>query len=340
MSGIKTASNAKTNYFDCKFQTSEEAAVRLVCFSPQKRKVLQSAYEKKSPVKIEANLNTRKRLNTDSEEYTIPKNARVTSSEIEFPFNESLDDNLHTVNQALQANIYKSVDLKVKIITKDENKQVIVKDTKSKYKCDALVADETDCIKVVLWQNLINKITTGKCYHFKHLTVRIFDDCKFLNTNELTSVEEIHEIQNVKIDAPEIKDNLLMAQVVGVNIKKSASCLACNKTLPTEEGEDQGDDQEITCTNCNITTLASFCGTKLVAQIVIKTTNELASYTCFNDAIDSFLKNTKCTKSLAEIEITELKQLLLKAGQQRIIVDKTAKIIAQFLPTSDLEVLE
>ena len=113
-----------------------------------------------------------------------------------------------------------SVDLKVKIITKEQNKQLIVKNAKTTYKCDTTVVDHTNSIKLVLWEDLIDKVITGKCYHFTNLTVRIFDDVKFVNTNELSAVKEIEEIPNVKMDTPDIKDNLVMAQVVGVNIKK------------------------------------------------------------------------------------------------------------------------
>ncbi len=113
-----------------------------------------------------------------------------------------------------------SVDLKVKIITKEQNKQLIVKNAKTTYKCDTTVVDHTNSIKLVLWEDLIDKVITGKCYHFTNLTVHIFDDVKFVNTNELSAVKEIEEIPNVKMDTPDIKDNLVMAQVVGVNIKK------------------------------------------------------------------------------------------------------------------------
>ena len=77
LSKIKTASNGTTNYFDLKLQTSDDKTVRLVCFSPPKRSVLLTAYEKRSPVKIAANLNPKKRLNSDLEEYTVPKSAKI-----------------------------------------------------------------------------------------------------------------------------------------------------------------------------------------------------------------------------------------------------------------------
>ena len=140
-------------------------------------------------------------------------------SNVEFSYNEAIDDHLHSVKEALGANVYTSVDLKVKIITKEQNKQVIVKNTKTTYKCDTIVADDTDSMKLLLWEDMIDKVLTGRCYHFTNLTVRIFDDVKFVNTNELSVVKEIEEIPNVKMDAPDIKDNLVMGQVVVVNIE-------------------------------------------------------------------------------------------------------------------------
>lgn len=71
----------------------------------------------------------------------------------------------------------------------------------------------------------------------------------------------------------------------------------------------------------------------MVAQIIVKTTTqELDTYTCFNDGIESFLKNIKSLKSLTQIEQAEVKPLILKSGKHTIIGDKKAKIIAQFLP--------
>ena len=78
-------------------------------------------------------------------------------TELKFDFKENLDNHLHAVSQALQANIYTTVDLKVKVIIKEENKNPIVQDTKTRYKCDTLVADETGCAKLVLWENTINR---------------------------------------------------------------------------------------------------------------------------------------------------------------------------------------
>lgn len=57
-------------------------------FAPEKKNS-SNCLSRKSPVKIEANVNIRKRLNTDSEVYMISKNAKVTPTEMEFPYSET-----------------------------------------------------------------------------------------------------------------------------------------------------------------------------------------------------------------------------------------------------------
>ena len=57
-------------------------------------------------------------------------------------------------------------------------------------------------------EDMINKVARGKCYHFKNITVRIFNDEKeYINTNESTTVEKIDDIQNINIDAQKSKIN-------------------------------------------------------------------------------------------------------------------------------------
>ena len=39
-----------------------------------------------------------------------------------------------------------------------------------------IVADETNSIKLVLWEEAIDKVNAGKCYHIENCNIRIFDD--------------------------------------------------------------------------------------------------------------------------------------------------------------------
>jgi ssDNA-binding replication factor A large subunit len=71
-------------------------------------------------------------------------------------------------------------------LTKSCKKQPIIIHSTTKNTSDCIVADETGTIKVVLWEEMIDKIQAGKSYHITNLKVRMFDDEKFVNTNEST----------------------------------------------------------------------------------------------------------------------------------------------------------
>ena len=85
-----------------------------------------------------------------------------------------------------------------------------------------------------------------------------------------------------------------------------------------------------------MTTLVSLLKTKLVCQLVIKVGEKMATYTAFNDAVQSFLTNMKCDSNtaLSVVDIKVLKQQLLHVGPQKMIVDKASKIISQFCQLS------
>ena len=68
------------------------------------------------------------------------------------------------------------------------------------------------------------------------------------------------------------------------------------------------------------------------SQLVIKVGEKIATYTAFNDAVQSFLTNIKCDTALSDVDAKVLKQQLLHAGPQKMIVDKASKIISQFFP--------
>ena len=183
-------------------------------------------------------------------------------------------------------------------------------------------------MKLVIWEHCIDKIHASKCHHIQNCRIHIFDDSKYLNTNENTIINEIENIQDIDLTAPEIQDCLATASCVGLHISCHSCCILCNKKLPLLT---KHEDDMITCTNCNIITLLSVVHTKLICNLVLNIEGKVVSYTAFNDAIQSFLSNVGCNAPISSIAENELTHLLLHAGPQRLILDKTSKIICQFL---------
>ena len=103
------------------------------------------------------------------------------------------------------------------IITKPQSKPAICnKKQVSMQKIDTIVANDNGTIKLILWEQLIDSVHTGlQHFNFNNLTIRIFDDEKFVNSNELTAVEPIDDI-TIHMETPEIKDKLLVGQCIAV----------------------------------------------------------------------------------------------------------------------------
>ena len=103
---------------------------------------------------------------------------------MESPYNKAVASQVSTVEDCLSASLYDKVDIKVKVVTKSENKQPVVHREKTKYRVECLVADHTESIKLILWEDAIEKVHSSKSYHFQNLTIRIFDDNKYLNNSD------------------------------------------------------------------------------------------------------------------------------------------------------------
>ena len=69
-------------------------------------------------------------------------------------------------------------------------------------------------------------------------------------------------------------------------------------------------------------------------KLLLKIEEKIVNYTAFNDAMESFLTNVSCKTALSDISTTELAKLFVDAGSQKMAVDKSAGVIAQFLPTT------
>lgn len=70
-----------------------------------------------------------------------------------------------------------------------------------------------------------------------------------------------------------------------------------------------------------------------MCTLTIKLANgTLQAYTCFNNALQSFLASIEKSTSLEEITKDELEDLFLNAGTVQMVVDNSMHVIDQFLP--------
>ena len=317
----------KAPFFDFIFQTSDEEKKRGICYEPGKRPTLHQAYSQKSPVKI----SKLKRLpsssfSSNTEDFKITKKSKIMPTTTDFSYNPEIASSLVTVKQALSADLYKSVDVVAKVMSKQQEKQLIISNGKQLMKVDCMIADTTDTIKLVLWEDLIDKVDCGKSYLFQAVKIRVFDDAKYLSTNESTIITAYADIKDVNLTSQDIKDNIIEGQCIGVNLKKTTSCIVCNNTLVIE-----ADKETVKCRSCNTTMLSEACNKKIVCILTIKTAKKLQSYTCFNDALQSFLASIGDNSKVEDLTIEDLQGLILRAGKKSMIVDNSSHVLYQFL---------
>lgn len=118
--------------------------------------------------------------------------------------------------------------------------------------------------------------------------------------------------------------NISEGKCISAKLKRELSCIACNACIKGIASDDM-----ITCQNCQMTTLPYH---KLVAQLMIlKAKGKVQSYTCFNDALQSFLVSSNTNLTIDTIDLDELKKLLLTSPAKQMIIDDSTKTITQFL---------
>ena len=140
-----------------------------------------------------------------------------------------------------------------------------------------MIADNTGTIKLILWEHSIEQVECGKTYKFKGLKVRVFNDVKFLNTNQSTIIDTAdEEIKDINLSSEDISDSIVEGHRVGFKIKIAKSCIVCNNTLY----DDDVKNAKITCLSCSTTMLSSVCKTKYVCTLKMMLANgKLPSYT-------------------------------------------------------------
>ena len=150
LSPIKKTNN-NSPYFDCLVQTSDTSKVRAVCYEAKKHTTLQQAYSSMSPVKIGGV----KRLPSTSfsdllEEYKIVKMAKITPSMTEFEYNPTVASTDYNIHQALDGDLFKSIDVTTKVMSKEQNKQpIFFYKGKQLMKADCVIGDRTESLMKV-----------------------------------------------------------------------------------------------------------------------------------------------------------------------------------------------
>jgi hypothetical protein len=133
------------------------------------------------------------------------------------------------------------INVRVKVIrTLSEPQMVNIFDS-NKLCQDLAVADETDTIKLVTWEQLVGQLEIDQSYDLKHVSVRMMYDQFHLTTTSSTLSQKIDDLTIVNIDnCEDMSSNnnnhpSIVAEKIGAEITKYRSCIQCRKNI-TDSG--------------------------------------------------------------------------------------------------------
>lgn len=246
VSPLKKSLRTNKDYFMCSLQTSPSKFTRVVGFNKKKHEQALHYKKTRSPLKLVGVKEQDGQLFINSWTSII----QVNATDVDFESNPPQDDANISINnqpETIAANItlvemqklthnqrvnvtgvVTLGELPPKEVTK-WNGQV------GKVKEDCIIEDDTGYSTIHLWDDIVTKIHTSKCYSINNLSVKNFSGTALLGTTPDTTISESDTvIQGVKgkdlLSDGEMTETVPEFQFVDkLNIFTSCQIKACNK---------------------------------------------------------------------------------------------------------------
>ena len=317
LSPIKTSQN-KNQYFDLKLQTGT-SVYRTVCFSPEKHKVFKAKYESSSPIKLTKH-QLKQNSRTNEDEVHVTKRTKVedpNEKETDFDYNEVALNEPATQRSAQELktgefNIIANITGRVTFYGSAETLNIR---GKSLQKQEATFTDDSGSIRIVLWENDIQKLKSGECYDIKRIAVRNFNQQNYLTLNKETLIQPAEKtISRSDENCHTTPTEELQCPPEGLNyIQRFLSCKKCCHKLVIADIT----KKIVQCSECNLSQLQSKCQKRFLASLLFTKDKENISVQIFDDKIQELYTLYKeqndptSTKPVDDLDDDELMEVLL-----------------------------
>ncbi|XP_062583667.1 uncharacterized protein LOC134245396 [Saccostrea cucullata] len=236
VSPLKTSKNSN-KYFNAVLQEAEGFS-DVVCFRADLQPQLVDFEKNKTPVKLQNVSKVISRNKPGSFDVKITGLTNITSptKKLPFRFDPPLQEK-DTIQQIKNKPQYAKTSLLAKVVNLAE--EIVIENhstQKTLRKKDCMLADNTDTIKLTTWEDHTREIELGKTYVFNNVTVRIWDDVKFITTSVNTCITPekdfgpLPNIENFDLD-----DKKETCKITSVSCEQKNSCPLCNVSVEINE---------------------------------------------------------------------------------------------------------
>ena len=287
--------NSSRKYFDGKV-TNGKKTVRMVCFSPKLRPKLEAHRAKKTAAALigcsiketsndfELLASKKTTVEASSKEFALPSNLKEIDSSTAVHVESLSEINNTPVNQPITI-VGKVIGIEsaVKLSSKNHPDGLT--------KQDCRIADTCGSFRLVLWEDKIDSLTVNKTYKFENVTVRSYNNNKYVSLSQASSVKEVEDIGEVIVPSDSnykqafVSQKVIEGEVTGVSsVDSYSSCFSCMgkvKELNQMVGE---------CTKCTMKVKLSRCEKSVAVKMTIESIDGCRrNVTAFSREINSIV---------------------------------------------------
>ena len=275
----------------------KERVSKAICFSPEKRKLVESKAESCTPCKVTKYNKTKNE--TDGNVLWINNSTRIDDAPdtlIDFPYTKIKVEvpSLTSINDLQNVQVNQLVTLHGKVLFGTNKSEKV--GSKGLVKIEGFLVDETGSIAVTVWNDQIAQLEDGNCYEAHSVRLRQYNGEKYITTTPTSTFQKLLGCQ-LSISEEIIKDAVSMLQsqeiscqsVQTVEITQYYSSIACAKRV-----QSRPDSKLTKCDNCHVRFLLEKSKKNITARISIKTSEantQLPWYSLFSSTLEEIINN-------------------------------------------------
>lgn len=308
-------SQSKNDYFDVTLQMKDKT-LRGICFSPDETKPMKSKYESSSPLKLTTYTIKRNKY-TDEDEVHINKRTKISdpaASELDFDIKALKPDKdlstLTTVNDIIEHNTKSEVNITGRVSFQG-NAETVQANVKTLKELETVLTEETESIRLVLWETDIDQVQNGLTYNLTKALVKNFQNNKYITLNRQSTITQTQmKVQRSDERLIDNQLNTVCCPADGVEkVTTYLSCKKCNAAFPLN-----ADKKVPQCANCGCAQLKHKCTKRTVVKALFMKDEERISLTICDDKLTTLYniyKQNADVKAFSQFTEEDIMELLL-----------------------------
>ncbi len=228
----------------------------------------------KSPVKIQ-NYKTKEGIN-GKDEVILQRSTKFTplgNTDVEFSHNKFLTavGVIPNISALEKLALEQLVSIKAHVVEVSSVKQIMTQSKICLKKQEVFVADPTNCMKVVLWEDHVNTLEEGKTYVLENLRLKKNYNERYLNTakGEEFRFKVTTEFADAVVEPDQplsMECSIPTCKVVGVlEATKQVCCFSCSKKVVSLPNSSL-----VQCSACKMCQVKSVCNSQWYLCIMVQ----------------------------------------------------------------------